>query len=246
VEEDMRATMILVPLAMLGGCNVADSHAKDVASGQNGRRDFQVSSFDRIDAAGSHDVIVTVGGAPSVRAEGDTGVLEKLEIGVENGVLRIGHKKGSWSFGRRKGSTPVVVYVTVPSLRGAEVAGSGDMKIDKVQGDQFAASIAGSGEMQVAALTAKAASFDIAGSGGVSAAGTADVADFSIAGSGNVRAAGLQVKRAKVSIAGSGNVEGKAMETADISIMGSGNVTMAGTARCNVEKMGSGSARCGG
>jgi hypothetical protein len=241
----MRGAMILVPLLALSACGMSGAHEKSAASGQNGRRDFQVGAFDRVELAGSQNVIVTVGGAPSAYAEGDTGLLERLEVRVENGVLRIGQKKGNWSFGWSKDHNPIIVHVTAPSLRGAEVAGSGDMKVDKVQGDVFAAAIAGSGELEVASLTAKTASFDIAGSGGVTAAGTADSTDISIAGSGDVRAAGLQSKRAKVSIAGSGNVEAKALETADISIMGSGDVVITGGAKCNVSKMGSGDARCG-
>ena len=241
----MRGAMMLVPLMVLGACGT-NAHDKGGASGQAGRRDFQVGNFDRVELAGSQNVIVTVGGKPSAYAEGDTGLLERLEVKVENGVLRIGQKKGNWSFGMSKDRGPITVHVTAPSLRGAEVAGSGDMRIDKIQGDEFAASIAGSGELDIGSVTAKNTNFAIAGSGGVSAAGAADTTNISIAGSGDVRLGALEVKRAKVSIAGSGNVEAKAMEMADISIMGSGDVAMAGTAKCNVDKMGSGTARCGG
>lgn len=246
----MRGTLMLAPLLVLAACGVrgSDGHDGDGsgASGQSGRRDFQVGAFDRVELAGSQNVIVTVGGAPSAYAEGDTGLMERLEVKVENGVLKIGQKKGKWSFGWSKDRGPITVHVTAPSIRGAEVAGSGDMRIDKVQADSFEASIAGSGELDVASLRAKDTRFSIAGSGGVSAAGAAESTSISIAGSGDVRAGGLEVKRAKVAIAGSGNVEAKAMETADISIMGSGDVVVTGTAKCKVEKMGSGNARCGG
>lgn len=242
----MRKPMMLVPLLALAACGANAQNKDSGASGQSGRRDFQVGAFDQVELAGSQNVIVKVGGAPSAYAEGDTGLLERLEVKVENGVLKIGQKKGKWSFGWSKDHGGIVVHVTAPSLKGAEVAGSGDMKIDTVQGDRFAAAIAGSGELEVGSLRAKSTSFSIAGSGGVSAAGAAETADFEIAGSGDIRAGGLEVKRAKVSIAGSGNVAAKAMETADISIMGSGNADIAGTAKCSVSKMGSGNARCGG
>jgi hypothetical protein len=236
--------MILVPLLVLGACGSGSGHEKSGASGQNGRRDYQVGAFDRVELAGSHNVIVTVGGAPSAYAEGDTGLIERLEVGVENGVLRIGQKKGKWSFGWSKDHGALTIHVSAPALKSAEVTGSGDMKIDKVQGEAFAGAIAGSGELEIASLTAKAARFEIAGSGAVSASGAADTADFSIAGSGDVRAGGLQVKRAKVSIAGSGNVETKATETADVEIMGSGDAVITGGAKCRIDKMGSGDARC--
>jgi hypothetical protein len=242
--------MILVPLLALAACGMSSGHEQGQenggASGQAGRRDFQVGAFDRVELAGSQNVIVKVGGAPAAYAEGDTGLLERLDVRVENGVLRIGQKKGKWSLGWSKDHGSITVHVAAPSLKGAEVAGSGDMRIDKVQAESFAGSIAGSGELDIGSLTARDTTFAIAGSGGLSAAGTAESANFSIAGSGDVRAGGLQVKRAKVSIAGSGNVEAKAMETADVSIMGSGDAVITGTAKCNVNKMGSGDARCGG
>lgn len=233
---------ILIPALMLGACSMGEASE---SGGQPGTRNFQVGAFDKISLTGSSNVVVTVGGAPSVRAEGDSKHLEKLEIIVENGVLQIGYKKGSWSFGWRKDHGPVTVHVSAPSLRGAEIAGSGDMRIDKVQGEAFAAEIAGSGEMQVAALAARAASISIAGNGDVSVAGTAETADISIAGNGDVRAGGLQVRRASVSIAGSGNVETRATESASVDIMGSGDVVVTGGAKCSVSKMGSGEVRCG-
>jgi len=233
---------ILIPVLMLGACSMGEASE---SSGQRGTRNFQVGTFDKISLLGSPNVIVTVGGAPSVRAEGDSKLLEKLEVKVENGILQIGYKKGNWSFGWRKDHGPVTVHVSAPSLTGAEVAGSGDMKIDKVEGGDFAGEIAGSGEIELASLRARNASFAIAGSGGVTASGTAETAEFDIAGSGDIRAGGLQVKRAKVSIAGSGNVETKALESANVDIMGSGDVLVTGGAKCSVNKMGSGDVRCG-
>ena len=233
---------ILIPVLMLGACSMGEASE---SKGQPGSRDFQVGAFDKIALTGSSNVIVTVGGAPSVRAEGDSALLEKLEIKVENGVLQIGYKKGNWSFGWRKDHGPVTVHVSAPSLTGAEVAGSGDMKIDKVAGGDFKGEIAGSGEIQLASLNARNASFAIAGSGGVTASGAAETAEFDIAGSGDIHAGGLQVKRAKVSIAGSGNVETKAVESASVDIMGSGDVIVTGGAKCSVNKMGSGDVRCG-
>ncbi|HEY0131569.1 MAG TPA: head GIN domain-containing protein [Allosphingosinicella sp.] len=233
---------ILIPVLMLGACSMGEASE---SKGQAGSRAFQVGAFDKISLQGSPNVVVTVGGAPSVRAEGDGKLIEKLEVTVENGTLRIGYKKGDWSFGWGKDHAPVTVHVSVPSLTGAELAGSGDMKIDKVEGGDFAGEIAGSGEIELASLRARNASFAIAGSGSVTANGTAETADFSIAGSGDVRAAGLQVKRARVSIAGSGNVETKATESANVDIMGSGDVLVTGGARCSVNKMGPGDVRCG-
>jgi hypothetical protein len=237
----MRGALAMASLTALAACGTAGGEED---SGERGARDFQVGAFDRIELAGSPDVTVVVGGAPSVRAEGDTRRLEKLEVKVENGVLHIGQKKTKF-FGWSSDRPPLTIRVTTPSLRGAEVAGSGNIRVDKVTGDDFQGAIAGSGELELGHLQAKMARFAIAGSGNVRAAGQADMAEYTIAGSGDVQAQNLEARRAKVSIAGSGNVQAKAMETADVEIMGSGDVVVSGTAKCSVSKAGSGNVSCG-
>lgn len=244
----MKAAMILGSILLLGACNMAADaqEGEGGGGGQAGRRDFPVGSFDRVSLAGSHNVIVTVGGAPSVRAEGDSEVLERLEVKVENGELKIGTRKGKWSMGFKHDRKKVTVYVTAPAIAGASIGGSGDMKVDKVEGQRFAASVAGSGDLDIGSLRVNEANFSIAGSGAIRAAGTAQTSNISVAGSGDVDVQGVETRRASVSVVGSGDVRAKAMETADVSIMGSGDVELAGTAKCNVSKMGSGDVRCTG
>jgi hypothetical protein len=242
----MRAALSLTAILLLGACH-ADAH-EDQGNHQNVRRDFQVGSFEKISLAGAHNVVVAVGGAPSVRAEGDKAEIDRLDIRVENGQLVIGTKRQEgwhWNFGGNH-HHPVTIYVTAPALAAAAIGGSGDMKIDKVAGNDFNASIAGSGDMNVASIQVAQARFSIAGSGGITASGKAQKASISVAGSGDIVAGGLEVADATVSVMGSGDVTTHATQTADVSIMGSGDVTVTGTAKCSVHKMGSGDIRCGG
>jgi putative autotransporter adhesin-like protein len=245
----MRAAAILLTSVLaLAACNVSGHSRGDRDDGPSGpmtQRDFPVGNFERVSLGGPHDVVVTVGGTPSVRAEGDAKSLDRLEIEVDNGELRIGSKKGSWSFGSH-GRSRVTVHVTVPRLSAAAIGGSGDMRIDRVEGERFAGAIGGSGDMNIAALRVGHADFSIAGSGGISARGAVQTASLSIAGSGDIDAGELESRTAKVSVVGSGDVRARAMETADVSVMGSGDVTMSGPAKCNVHKMGPGDVRCEG
>ncbi|HEY0148247.1 MAG TPA: head GIN domain-containing protein [Allosphingosinicella sp.] len=241
----MRNFMILGSVLLLGACNFSADAKEAESPGVQTQRSYQVAGFDRLAVAGPHNVIVTVGGAPSLRAEGDSKQIERLEVKVENGELTIGVKerKGfSWSSNRQA----LTIYVTAPSLRGAAVAGSGNIKIDRVEGKSFAAAIGGSGNIELPAMKVEEAAFAIGGSGNIKAAGTAGTSDVSIGGSGDLDLAGLEARQAKVSIAGSGNVRARATETADISIVGSGDVELSGGAKCTIDKMGSGSARCTG
>ena len=241
----MRSILIVAPLAAIAvaACSAGAQPGEERASGEQGRRDFQVGAFQAVSLEGSHDVVVTVGGQPSVRAEGDAEALERLEISVENGSLRISSERRSgWSWRRNRGR--VTVYVTAPALNAASIGGSGDMRIDRVRAEAFRASIGGSGNMEIVALQARRAAFSVAGSGNVRAAGQAEEADVSVAGSGDLALEGLATRRADVSIVGSGDVAISASESVDASIMGSGDVTVTGNARCTVSKMGSGDVHC--
>lgn len=245
----MRAALLLTSVLALAACNVS-GHARDNGDSDEGpvgpkiKRDYALTGFDRIKLAGSPNVIVTVGPAAAVSAEGDQKTLDRLEMRVENGVLRIGNKKSKGWFNTDSASREVTIRVTVPKLAGASISGSGDIRIDRVEGDRFGGEIAGSGDLDIAALRVGAADFSIAGSGAVTARGSADSTNVSIAGSGDVDAAGLASKTAKISVMGSGNVSANVSESADVSVMGSGDVTMNGAGRCTVHKMGSGDVRC--
>ncbi len=242
----MRSLIILASTVALAACGMT-ADAQEGGSGKVGQRSFSVGAFDSVGLAGSHDVVVAVGGAPSVRAEGDPDILEKLDVRVDGSTLRIGAQKGfSWSPGFMRNRKPVTVYVTVPSLSGAAVAGSGDIRIDKVEGDRFKGAVAGSGDLRIAALRVGEAEFAVAGSGDVRAAGSAQRLKVTLAGSGDLDLSALEAKDADVSLAGSGDVRARATGTADVSIMGSGDVTMAGGAQCSVKKRGSGSVNCRG
>lgn len=238
----MRKLLGTALIALAAGCSAAQSH-QATASGQQAQRAFEVGAFQSVALQGPHNVVVTVGGQPSVRAEGDTAALDMLDIHVENGRLVVATRRG-WSWSGPRGQ--VTVHVTAPSLQEAAIGGSGDMRIDRVQGDRFEASIGGSGDMEIAALQAREAEFSIAGSGGIRATGSAEAAAISIAGSGDMALNALQTRRAHVSVMGSGNISVQASEAVDGSIMGSGDVTVAGAARCSVSRMGSGTVTCAG
>jgi hypothetical protein len=243
----MRAALALTAVLLLGACNVSAGTRDDGGDHQNIRRDFQVGAFQKVALEGSHDVVVTVGGAPSVRAEGDKAAIDRLDIRVENGELKIGtrreHGGWSWNFGGIHHNR-VTIYVTAPSLAAATVAGSGDMKIDKVAGNDFAATIGGSGDMEIGSVQAAQAHFTVAGSGDMKAGGKVQQASISVAGSGDFVAGGLEIGDATVSVIGSGDITARATRSADVSVMGSGDVTLSGGAKCTTHKMGSGDVHC--
>lgn len=239
----MRTMILTATAAALSLAACTGSNAEP--AGPTVERDYKVGAFDKIEVAGPFDVSVTTGGQPSVHASGPSNLLEKMEVVVEGGVLKIRPVKRdsmfNWNFGK---SGKATVAVTVPMLSSAAIAGSGGLTIDKVTGPSFDGNVAGSGDLRVGAVDAANVELDIAGSGNVTAAGKAKTVSYNIAGSGNIDAKGLLAETARVSIAGSGNVDANATSTAAVDIVGSGDVNLAGGAKCTVDKHGSGDVNC--
>jgi hypothetical protein len=235
------AVMLVAACAAFTGC-----HQTEEGGGASVSRNFQVGNFREIEIAGPYDVAVRTGINPGVSAQGSQKLLDRTVVIVQGDKLVIHPQEHRgfhiFSFSTR-GSANFIV--TVPQLKAATVAGSGDVHVDHAQGDRFEGTVAGSGDLRVDAVQVGALKLTIAGSGKAkAAAGKAATAEYSIAGSGDIDAGAVETQQAKVSIAGSGGVKARATGNADVNIMGSGAVDVTGGAKCTVSKSGSGSVNC--
>ena len=235
-----------VPLAAaalaLGACHVGAS-AEDKDAGPKVSRNYNVAAFDRIEVAGPYNVKVVTGGKGGISASGNQKLLDETDVIVEDGVLKIKPRKKKGMRWGWSSSGNATFIVNAAALKGAAIAGSGEIAVDRIAGD-FEGAVAGSGDLRLASIAGGKVKLAIAGSGDVQAAGKADSVAIEIAGSGGVDAKGLATRTASVSIAGSGSVSAQASDTADVSIMGSGDVGLTGGAKCTVSKAGSGDVRC--
>jgi hypothetical protein len=207
-------------------------------------RRFPASNFDAVADAGPESVIVLPGRAFSVVATGDPDTLDKLDIRVEKGTLRIG-RKSYFYFWTQSGGRPARVVVTLPVIGKAAIAGGGSMAVSHPRGPRFVGAIAGSGSLTIAGMAVDTARFAIAGSGTIVASGTATgTAAYSIAGSGTVRALNFRSRDATIKIAGEGDIMTGATGGVTGSIAGEGKVRVHGTADCSIKKAGSGQVTC--
>jgi hypothetical protein len=225
----------------LSGCHVGRDDGGATVS-----RNYQVGNFQRIEVAGPYDVDVRTGANLSVAARGSERQLDRTIVEVQGDklVIRPEGNHGWFHFGwSHHGKTAFTV--TVPQLAAATIAGSGDIRVDKVQGNSFEGVVAGSGGLNVGNLEVQQLKLSVAGSGDAKAqAGKAQSAKFDIAGSGDIDARAVAAQSTEVSIAGSGNVRANASATAKVSIIGSGDVEVTGGAKCEITKAGSGDVRC--
>jgi len=248
----LAALILALPLAAvpLAACSFSSDSGDDsrpgiAASGSGTARTFPVADFTGVELRGSDDVDVRVGTGFSVRAEGPSEELDKLKIEKVGTTLRVGRlgKGFHWGGGNRKG---VKIFVTMPRIADASIAGSGDMAIDRIEGQSFDGSSAGAGNLDIAAINVEKASLSIAGAGDINLKGNAKTLTVDIAGSGSIDAPGLTAQGAEISIAGSGDVRAVVKGGASVSMIGSGDVDLGPEARCATSKMGSGDVKCGG
>lgn len=230
----------VVTALLTAACN----HAGAQDAGPEVSRNFSVGAFDRIEVSGPYDVQISTGGEPSVSASGPESLVQRMDVQVQDGRLLIRPRKNEnrIQWGNRG---HVEVQVTVPLLRGADITGSGDIRIDKVRAQSFEAGIRGSGDLSIDAFEGKAFAASIAGSGGIRAAsGTAEQVELKIGGSGSIDTQGVTANNAAATISGSGNIAATATDTAAVRIFGSGDVEIKGGAKCTVENKGAGNFRC--
>lgn len=237
--------IMIVASAALVGCGRVHAQTGDRDGGPSGSRNYKVSNFHQIEVAGPYDVEVRTGPAVAVSASGSEKLLERTIVEVDGDKLVIHPKREGWFHVGWSVNGKAKFVVTVPQLSSAKIAGSGDIRVDRVQGASFEGAVAGSGDLTLAAVEVEQLKLSIAGSGSVKAGnGKARSAQYKIAGSGDVDAGSIAAEQLEASIAGSGGIRGHASGTAEIKIVGSGDVDISGGAKCNISKAGSGDVRC--
>lgn len=231
--------------AMLSAFDDDDGYERRPAIAQAAERDYTVAPFSEISTIGPQDLVITYGETQSITADGPAQSLDRLEVVVVDGELTIRPKDmpGFDDWGRFGSTT---FRITIPRLERVSLAGSGDITVDRVEGERFEGAVAGPGDLSIATLDVDRADLSVNGAGTLDVAGSARQTRASIGGSGEVDGEHLTSATASVSIGGSGDVALRVDDRALISIAGSGNVDITGPATCSVSRMGSGAVSCNG
>jgi hypothetical protein len=196
---------------------------------------WDLDDFSGITLSFSGDVMLQQGETQSVKIEAQPNILDNISQTVSNGSWDISFKK------RVRHHDGVKIWITLPSLTEAELAGSGSIKGEKMfeNLDRVKLEISGSGDISLN-LDAREIQAGITGSGDMRLRGKAAKSEIEITGSGHVDAEGLEAKDCAVEITGSGDADVNALEKLDAVIVGSGNVSYSGAAAVRSKVTGSG------
>ncbi len=174
------------------------------------REERPVEPFDQVRLDGIGQVEIALGEADRVVVEAADDVLERVVTRVERGVLVLEQREGH--FWRSWKGVQIRFEITMRSVRGLAIDGSGSIHAARLHSDSFAASIDGAGEISV---------------------GTADVdrLHVSIDGAGRVALESAKAREARVVVDGAGTVDLGRLQAdeAEITIDGHGRVAGSGT-----------------
>ena len=158
---------------MLSGCTVG--------SGEIITQTRSVEGFDEIDLRGTGEVRITVDGTESLTIEAEDNIIDHLTSDVSGSTLILG-------VDRPITPTEDIIYtVTMASLEGIEISGSGAIEVSDFSTEDFAVdlSISGSGSFDGDRLTTDTGDVDISGSGSATV-NVSEILDVQVSGSGNV------------------------------------------------------------
>lgn len=210
--------------------SVEENHKTQVAS--LNKKVF-LSSFDKISAEGSVNVIITQSDTSSVFVKGNnTKAFEKLVIYVEDNTLYIGTKNDFLGINQANDIDETSIYITTPNIKSIDFAGSGNLNSrSTISSDELSIQLAGCGEINFNdSVMCNNIKVIVAGTGNILFKRVkANHLTSTIAGTGDIYYENLDVDNAVSEIAGVGNISlsGKA-RTHTESVAGTGSIDTSG------------------
>ncbi len=198
-----------------------------------------VDGVHAVDLRTSGDLTIRSGATPSLTITAGRTTLRYLTATLQDGTVVLGSRPG------HNASGDIHYELTLPTLDGVVVAGSGSARGTVVADGSFAVTVSGSGSADLDGLAASAVTVQLSGSGDIHLAGTTAAQTVQVAGSGSYLGIGLTSQSSDVQVDGSGNAQVNAARRLDARISGSGDVSYSGTPALTTQISGDGTISAG-
>ena len=198
-----------------------------------------VDGVHAVDLRTSGDLTLTTGATPELTITAGRATLGNLTAAIHDGTVVLGSRSG------HNVSGDIHYELTLPTLDGLLVAGSGSAHGTVVADGSFNVAVTGSGSAALDGLTASAVIVQLSGSGDIDLAGTTQTQSVELDGSGNYLGTDLTSQTSDVRVQGSGNAQVAATEQLDARISGSGNISYNGTPELSTQVSGNGTISAG-
>ncbi len=209
-------------------------------------RGYSVTDFERVRVDGPYKVTLTTGRSPGARAYGSQAAIEGVSVELQGRTLIVKRNSQTWGGYPGTSAGPVEIRLTGYALRSATLNGAGSLTIDALKGQSIDLLVAGSGLLKVGRIDTDRLTVSVAGNGRAEVGGKAAIAQFAVRGTGAIDGSALVAKDAKIAADGPGDIKIAATATASVVSSGAGNIAVTGRPACTVKATGSGTVVCGG
>lgn len=154
-------------------------------------RTLDLPPFTALDISSGIDAKVTVGPAQSVLLEAaDAGLLEEVQIRVEDGVLRAWI---DWSIFDlfSAGERDVTLTIEVPALGAVEASAGADVTAEGISGQELSFSASSGADLSVTGVAGGNIRIDVSSGAGARLTGTCTSARFSVSSGADIHAEAL-------------------------------------------------------
>jgi hypothetical protein len=198
-----------------------------------------VDGVHAVDLRTSGDLTITTGAKPKLTMTAGRSTLRYLTSTVDDGTVVLDSRSGHIASG------DIHYGLTVPTLDGVVIAGSGSAHGTVVADGSFTVTMSGSGSAAFDGLAATAVTVQLSGSGDIHLTGTTDAQSVEVDGSGTYLGTALTSQTSDVHIGGSGDANVNAVNQLDAQISGSGNIGYTGTPALTTQISGNGTISAG-
>jgi hypothetical protein len=221
--------------SMLAGCGTS-APADD---GPTRTEPREVQGVHAVDLRTSGDLTVTTGPSPKLTITAGRTALRYLTSTVHDGTVILGSRPG------HDISSDIHYELTLPTLDGVVIAGSGSAQGTLVADDSFTLISSGSGSAVFDGLAATVVTVQLSGSGDIDLTGTTDAQSVALDGSGSYLGSQLTSRTSDVRIAGSGNARVHAASQLTAVVTGSGSIRYTGDPTLSTRLTGNGTVSAG-
>lgn len=194
-----------------------------------------INSVDQLKVSGGFSVVLSQSESESLWVEADENLMDFIVTRVNSGVLEISSKESI------KGSSDIVIYLTVKDLSEIDLSGAVDIKSEQeLNFDEISISGSGASTLNLTLVT-ETITTDLSGANDVTLNGRAKNFIARLSGASDLNAFSFQVNNLNIKVTGAGDARVSVSETLRVSISGAGSVTYQGNPQIEQEINGAGS-----
>ena len=218
------ATAGLLCLAIAAGTLLTACYTGAIADhGPTRTEQRPVDGVHAVDLRTSGDLTISTGATPKLTITAGRPTLRYLTSTLQGGTVVLGSCSG------HNVSGDIHYQLTLPTLDGLVIAGSGSAHGTVVADGSFTVTVSGSGSATLKGLAATTVAVQLSGSGDIRLTGATDAQSVEIEGSGTYLGSELTSQTSDVEIGGSGDAHVDAINQLVAQISGSGSISYTGS-----------------